>query len=177
MKNYLPHPVISLIILTCLLSCKDKTAVFKNDDHRPAILKKLDGEWLAKGQVMGDDVQYSVSIHPVLNATFSEMHMIDVENPPQYEALVFIGYDTTENKIITHWLDSFGPSFSIPHGTGSIDKNIIEFTVPYSEGPFRDRLTLNETNNTWSLLIESTNDSLTWEKFAEYTFTKKSSTY
>jgi hypothetical protein len=160
-----------------IVSCQNETTISENNDHRPLILKKLDGEWLAKGQIMGDDVEYTVSVKPVLNSSFSELHMVDTENPPEYEALVFIGYDTTENKIIAHWLDSFGPAYSIPHGTGSIDRNIIEFTVPYSEGPFHDHLTYNETNNSWSLVIESYKDSITWNKFAEYTFTKQRSTH
>ncbi len=170
----IPLTQITIILLLPLsISCTNNKTEKQINDFRPSILKQLDGEWIAKGKVMGNDVEYNLRVSPVLNFTFSELHMIDVSNPPQYEAMVFIGYDTTSKKIISHWLDSFGPTFSIPHGTGKIDNNTIEFTIPYADGTFRDRIILNEREKTWSLLIESFKDSTSWNTFAEYTITKK----
>ncbi len=34
--------------------------------------------------------------------------MIDASSPPQYEADVFIGFDTKAKDYIAHWLDNFG---------------------------------------------------------------------
>jgi len=177
MKNKLPDQMVLLLIMTLAFGCQNSTTGNQINDFRPSILKQLDGEWIANGNVMGDDVEYILNVRPILNFTFSELHMTDAANPPQYEALVFIGYDTTSKKIISHWLDSFGPAFSIPHGIGFIDNNTIEFTIPYEEGPFRDRLTFNDRDKSWSLIIESSSDSISWNKFAEYIITKKGSGY
>jgi hypothetical protein len=165
--------VFVLLLIFLPVSCTKNNPEKQINDFRPSILKQLDGEWIAKGKVMGDDVEYNLTVRPVLNHTFSELHMIDVTNPPKYESLVFIGYDTTGKKIISHWLDTFGPVFSIPHGTGKIDSNTIEFTIPYSDGTFRDRLILNEREKTWSFIIETYKDSTSWNTFAEYTIAKK----
>jgi len=173
MKRIALAQISTLLLLTLSVSCKNVKTEKQINDLRPSILKQLDGEWIAKGKVMGDDVEYNLTVRPVLNFTFSELHMIDVANPPQYEARVFIGYDTASKMIISHWLDSFGPAFSIPHGTGKIDNNTIEFTIPYTDGTFRDRITLNEKEKTWSLLIESFKDSTSWSTFAEYTISRK----
>jgi hypothetical protein len=173
MKRIIFAQFFILFLLLLPVSCANNKTEKQINDFRPDILKKLDGEWIAKGKVMGENVEYNLTVRPVLNFTFSELHMIDVASPPQYEAMVFIGYDTASKKIISHWLDSFGPAFSIPHGTGNIDSNTIEFIIPYTDGTFRDRITLNDQEKTWSLLIESFKDSTSWNTFAEYYISKK----
>jgi len=100
-------------------------------DNRPEILRKLDGNWVATGDVMGKPVQYNVTSTPALQGQFTEISMNDVQVPSQYEARIFIGFDSESNQIIAHWMDSFGAQYSIPHGTGSISENTIEFIVPY----------------------------------------------
>ena len=142
---------------------------------RPDLLRKLDGKWLMTGHVMEDSVSYHLSVRPVLSGTFSELHMIDMADPPQYEALVFVGYDSTQNRVISHWLDSFGALYSIPHGTGVIRSNKIEFIVPYEKQPFRDILTFHPQSGTWTFLIESKSDEsdgAKWTTFARYTMTR-----
>lgn len=163
--------MILAITVICFLSCKSNVPESVIADNRPEILKKLDGTWLVSGQVQGDSVAYNLTVKPVLNNTFSELHMKDVAVPPQYEAIVFIGYDTAGKKIISHWMDSFGPAFSIPHGTGTIEQNKIEFIIPYDGNPFRDILTFDEKEGSWSFVIESSKDSITWSNFASYKFT------
>lgn len=38
--------------------------------------------------------------------------MKDVSSPPNYEAMVFIGYDNTSERYVVHWIDVFGGRFS-----------------------------------------------------------------
>lgn len=38
------------------------------------------------GDVMGKPVAHRLAVRPALNGTFTELHMIDVEQPPQYSA-------------------------------------------------------------------------------------------
>lgn len=171
MKMQFIRQLILTLTIISFVSCINKVKETPVPDSRPEILKKLDGTWLVTGQVQGDSVAYNLSVKPVLNNTFSELHMKDVSVPPQYEAIVFIGYDTAGKKIISHWMDSFGPAFSIPHGTGMIGQDRIEFIIPYEGNPFRDILTYNEKENSWSFIIESSQDSITWSNFASYKFT------
>ena len=59
-------------------------------DARPELLKALDGHWVMKGDVMGESVTYSLVAGPALQGRFTELRMQDVQDPPQYEARVFI---------------------------------------------------------------------------------------
>ncbi|HGJ65728.1 TPA: hypothetical protein ENS27_10095 [bacterium] len=165
--------LILITTFTVLVSCNYNQQKAMND-HRPDLLKRLDGNWHAVGKVIDKAVEYSVNVEPVLNNTFSRIHMRDINNPPQYEAQIFVGVDSATNTVYAHWLDSFGPSYSVPHGTGKIQLTSIEFVIPYPDSPFRDIFKYDKDNDTWTLLIESYSDSTkVWNKFASYEFKRK----
>jgi len=58
--------------------------------------------------------------------------------------------------------------YSIPHGTGSVTDNSIQFTIPYKGGPFRDTFTYNPETNTWLFVLETSQPDGTWKHFARY---------
>ncbi len=135
---------------------------------RPPLMKALDGNWIMSGDVMGKPVTYKMVASPTLQGAFTELHMKDVQIPSEYEARVFIGYDAESQTIIAHWLDSFGARYSIPHGSGSITGNTIQFIIPYDGGPFKDTLTYNPDTRTWPLVIEASQPDGTWKQYARY---------
>lgn len=137
-------------------------------ETRPALLAALDGTWLMVGDVLGKPVRYRLMVSPVLAGAFTELHMTDVQEPPQYEARVFIAHDNESGHVIVHWLDTFGGKGSIPHGTGQLTGDTIEFTIPYDQGPFRDRLTRDKTSGAWRFTIESSEGTGQWKHFAAY---------
>ncbi|MBA5636667.1 DUF1579 family protein [Duganella sp. LX20W] len=137
-------------------------------DARPALLQALDGDWIMTGDVMGKPVRYTMAATPTLNATFTEMHMKDVQVPAKYEARVFIGYDQGSQSVIAHWMDIFGAKGSIPHATGKITGSTIEFIFPYASAPFRDTLSYHAETASWTFEIESAKPDGTWKHFARY---------
>jgi hypothetical protein len=139
-------------------------------DNRPSILRKLDGNWVVIGDVRGKPVQYNVIMASALHGQFTEILMNDVQAPSQYEARIFIGFDSASNQIIAHWMDSFGAQYSIPHGTGSISENTIEFTVPYPDSSFKDRFEYSPEGDSWILEITAQQPNGTWKHFARYFF-------
>ncbi|HLE56884.1 MAG TPA: hypothetical protein VJB15_07365 [Rhodothermia bacterium] len=140
----------------------------KAEETRPTLLAALNGTWVMVGDVLGEPVKYNLIASPVLAGTFTELHMTDVQTPPQYEARIFIAHDRESGQIIVHWLDVFGGKGSVPHGTGQITDNMIEFIIPYADGPFRDRLTHDSRNGTWRFTIESSDVPGQWKHFAAY---------
>ena len=136
--------------------------------ERPAALKALDGDWVMSGDVMGKPVNYRMVAGPTLQGAFTEIHMNDVQVPSEYEARVLIGYDAKSNSVITHWLDSFGAKYSIPHGTGNVTDNSIQFTIPYGGSPFRDTFTYDPKTDTWLFVLEASQQDGTWKHFARY---------
>jgi hypothetical protein len=137
-------------------------------DKRPAILQALDGQWVMTGDVLGKAVTYDMVAAPTLDNTFTEMHMKDVQVPAEYEARVFIAVDPDSQVVITHWLDNFGAKYSIPHGTGQVSGNTIQFTIQYDDGPFRDTLTFHPEDRSWSFMIEASQPDGSWKHFAGY---------
>lgn len=160
---------IAVIALTLLATgCANEKHLLRSADTRPDILKALDGRWTMTGDVMGKPVTYAMTASSVLESTFTEFHMSDVQVPSEYEARVFLGHDSDSGAIIVHWMDSFGAKYSVPHGMGKIVGNSIRFTIPYATGTFRDTLTYDPADRSWMLSIEAANPDETWKHFASY---------
>lgn len=132
------------------------------------LLRQLDGSWRMSGDVRGKPVAYRMVAEPALQGTFTTLRMKDVQVPAQYEATVYIGYDEASKAVIVHWMDSFGPKYSIPHGTGNIDGNTIEFIIPYATGPFRNTWRYDPASASWQFVLESSQPDGSWKHFARY---------
>jgi hypothetical protein len=138
--------------------------------HPPAngLLERLEGHWLMVGQVRGHPVTYDLVTRRILNGAFLELHMKDVAQPAQYEALVLIGEDTLPNRALVHWLDSFGGAYSVPSGEGSISGDTLQFQIPYRERPFRDTFVYRRMDRSWMFRLEASDGHGGWKPFAEY---------
>lgn len=137
-------------------------------DTRPALLRALDGNWRMSGDVKGKAVNYAMAAAPALQGTFTEMRMKDVQVPAKYEAVVFLGVDQASQTVIAHWMDSFGPKYSIPHATGRITGNTIELIFPYQSGQFRNTMTYDPDTSSWSFVLKSGQPDGSWKHFARY---------
>jgi hypothetical protein len=161
-----------LTLLSCISApCAQEQPI--PADKRPPLLRALDGHWIMTGDVLGAAVTYDMVAAPTFDAAFTEMHMKDVQVPAEYEARVFIGVDPDSLVVISHWLDTFGAKYSVPHGTGQISGNTIQFTIPYADGPFRDTLTFHAEDRSWSFAIESSQPDGSWKHFARYAIRSK----
>jgi hypothetical protein len=58
-------------------------------------LDNLVGDWKLTRKLRGRTAENSVKAEWTLNHQFLLVHMKDVSTPPNYEAMVFIGYDNT----------------------------------------------------------------------------------
>jgi hypothetical protein len=143
------------------------------NDERPDILKALDGNWVMSGDVMGRPATYDMVAAPALQGAFTEMHMKDVQGPAKYEAAVFLGYAPDSQTVIVHWMDRFGAKASIPHATGHIAGNTVQFTFPYKSGQLRDTFTYSPETSSWNFALESAQPDGSWKHFARYTVKRK----
>lgn len=132
------------------------------------LLERLVGQWRMEGTVRGRPVRYTLDATRVLQGKFVELRMEDVNRPAGYEARVFLGYDSVGSRYLAHWMDNFGPAFSIPHGTGAARGDTVEILFRYDAGPFRDRFVYHRPADRWSFRLESADSTGAWRLFAEY---------
>lgn len=140
--------------------------------QRNALLEALAGRWRMEGNVRGKPVAYDLEAQRVLDGRYIELHMKDIARPAQYEARVFIGEDTVVNRVIVHWLDSFGAAYSIPYGEGTAAGDTLQFAIPYPGAPFRDTFVFRSMDHTWLFRLESSDGHGGWKLFAEYVVRK-----
>lgn len=133
------------------------------------LLERLVGDWRMVGQARGRPVTYDLVVRHVLSGRYIELHMKDMARPTQYEALVFIGADTLPNRLLVHWLDSFGAAYSVPPGAGVLSGDTVRFEIPYHERPFRDTFVFHPADRSWMFRLEASDGRGGWMPFAVYT--------
>ncbi len=131
-------------------------------------LARLVGPWEFVGSVRGEAVRYAGAGQWVLDGAWLRLDMRYVARPSAYEAQVFIGYDAKAGDYVAHWLDRFGAAGARVVGTGRLKNDGLELRFPYSDGEFRDRITLARDNSSGTLLLEVKAPDGTWQTFAKY---------
>src|ERR1700716_1549595 len=131
MRSLWTSAVLSALCLTGVV-IPGAAAQAVPDRLADAFLERLVGRWRMSGEVRGRSAVYDVTVERLLNRRYVELHMLDTARPPQYETRLFIGADTAQDKVLAHWLDSFGVAFSVPPGVGVVsgDTMRVEFDYP-----------------------------------------------
>ncbi|HXO21976.1 MAG TPA: hypothetical protein VOA87_18835 [Thermoanaerobaculia bacterium] len=123
--------------------------IFKDD-----FIDNLAGEWKLTRKIRGREVANRVQAEWVLNHQFLQVHMKDVADPPEYEALVLIGYSHADKRYVAHWCDTYGGKFS-GDGYGRRAGDAIEFAFQYPDGPFFNTFTWDPKSKGWTFRMES----------------------
>src|SRR5262245_8308468 len=130
------------------------------------LLDHLVGDWKLTRQMRGQTAENTVKAEWVLQHQFLRVHMKDVATPPNYEAMIFIGYDNTSESYVAHWIDVFGGRFSETLGYGVRDGNRVKFIFEYPDGPFHNTFNWNAEAKTWTFLMEQKDRTGKWKEFA-----------
>jgi hypothetical protein len=139
----------------------------RNRTFKDDLLDNLVGEWKLVRRMQGRITENVVKADWVLNHQFLRIQMRDIADPPAYEATVFIGYDTMQDRYVVHWLDVFGGRSSQTIGHGSRNGNSMKFLFPYPEHPFVNTFTWNPEMKTWNFLMQQKNPDKSWTVFGE----------
>lgn len=157
-------------VCACLaLGLADTAGADRMDE---AFLNGLQGKWEMAGSVRGKTVQYVVDGKRVLQGGFVRLHMTDLADPPQYEAVVYLGFDARQGDYIAHWLDRFGAGGARVVATGRRDGNRLVVRFPYAEGAFRNTGSRETDRDAWTLLIEGQEPDGRGSTFANYRLTR-----
>jgi hypothetical protein len=143
--------------------------------HRPLedrFLQNLVGDWTISRRTRGTVVTNTLRAEWVLQHQFVQLHMKDVAEPPEYEALVLIGYDGSRERYVANWCDTFGGQYAgVAHGTRV--GNSIDLLFSYADGPFHNTFSWDPATATWTFLMEAEGKDGTRYFFAEDTVRRK----
>jgi hypothetical protein len=98
--------------------------------------------------------------------------MKDEATPPQYEALVHIGYVYSDQQYIAFWTGTFGAKFA-GVGRGTRTGNSVEFRFGQPEVTFFNTFTWVPERQEWVLRMETPNASGGRSLFAIDTFSAR----
>jgi hypothetical protein len=109
----------------------------------------------------------------VLKHQFIQLHYGPGEKGPEYEALVFIGFDDTAKSYVCLWVDVFGGRYS-GVGRGKLDPNLlgIESRFDSKEGSLTNKFGFDPETKSWTSLIRREENGQ-WKTFAEEKWTRK----
>jgi len=145
----------------------------------PAALKNpfLDtfvGDWsVARKMGNGRTIESTVRDDWVLKHQFIQLHYGAGEQAPEYEALVFIGFDDAAKSYVCHWVDVFGGRYS-GVGRGKLDPSLlgIEFHFDSKERALTNKFLFDREMKSWTSLVRQEQNG-EWKTFAEEKWTKK----
>jgi hypothetical protein len=143
-----------------------------NKTFEDDVLNNLAGDWTLSRKMRGQNSQSAVHAEWVLNHQFLFIHMKEHSNPSQYEARVYVGYDTSTKRYIVHWIDMFGGRVSETLGYGNREGNSIKLEFNYPDGLFHNTLTWHPETKTWTTLLEQKDQKGNWSIFAEEVLTR-----
>ena len=118
------------------------------------------GDWsVARKMSNGRTIESTVRGEWVLKHQFIQLHYGAGEKGPEYEALVFIGFDDTAKSYVCHWVDVFGDRYS-GVGRGKLDSNLlgIEFRFDSKEGSLTNKFGFDPETKSWTSLIRASRD-------------------
>jgi hypothetical protein len=141
--------------------------VFKDD-----LIENLAGDWKLTRKIRGKEVTNSVTAKWVLNHQFLELHMVDAADPPEYEAIVLIGFSYSDKRYVAHWCDTFGGKYSAI-GYGKRAGETIEFAFQYPDGPFFNTFSWDAKLKEWTCRLENSSKDCKRSLFAEDSLRRK----
>jgi hypothetical protein len=132
------------------------------------------GDWsVVRKMGNGRAVESTVHGEWVLNHQFVQLHYGAGEKVPEYEALVFIGFNETAKSYVCHWVDIFGGHYS-GVGRGKLDPNLpgIEFRFDSKDGSLTNKFGFDLETKSWTSLIRQEENGQ-WKTFAEEKWIEK----
>ena len=163
----------NIIILTCLfefislLGYGQAATKCNQDLFTDTLLDKLTGQWMATGNVGGDDILYKFSIEWVLNHQFLEMTFSDTAANHEYTAKVLIGFNCKNDKYVVHWIDNFGGAFSETLGYGEKKVQSLEISFDYPQGKLINTFSYDRENDQWTSHSVTKAENETWATFGQ----------
>ena len=113
-------------------------AVAQQPPLNSPLLDHLGGKWVLEGMIAGKHVTHDVDADWVLDHHYLRVHETSREKTdkekPQYEAVIFIGWNEEPKQYACVWLDVYGGLAPVSIGTATPKENEIPFAFKDEKG-------------------------------------------
>jgi hypothetical protein len=147
-------PSAALVVLLGCPSAASSQEARMNDP----LLDALAGQWVLRGEITGKATTHDVEASWVLNHRFLRLHERSRETTmagePQYDAEVFIGWDSAGSRYVVHWMDVFGGGFSLT-GYGQREGSVIPIVFATGDDRFHTTFAFDAGAGVWNCTMDS----------------------
>ena len=164
-------------VIICLLLPFPASA--QQQGFQDRLLDHFAGNWIMKGTIAGEEIIHDVEADWVLAHNYLRFHElsreIDKEGFPEYEAIVFIGWNESSNRYACLWLDVTGGEGLSAEGIGYAEPNVDKLPFVFdtgSGGVIHTTFSYIRDNDTWKWTIDIERDG-ELKQFARVTLTRK----
>jgi hypothetical protein len=142
------------------------------------LLEKMTGKWVMAGTIDNKPTTHDISVEWVLDHLYLQIKEVSREKKAdgsaEYQAIVYIGWDSKLNKYSCLWLDNTGGSGLNPGAYGYAERldDKIPFLFKIAGTNFHTTFMYDKSSDTWQWLMDGeVNGKL--EPFARVTLTKQ----
>lgn len=141
-------------------------------------LKKLTGKWVLRGKIGRNETTHDVDAKWVLNQGYVQIHETsrekDAKGKPQYEAIVYVSWDSKKSQFACLWLDITETSSFAPVGIGQLGSNgnQVQFLFGDSDDGIETTFSFDEQKKSWTWNIDNLQKGKK-STFARLVLTKK----
>ena len=166
--------VIGWLLVSAALEGQLPTSGERQKPFTDPLLDNLVGDWHVTRKLSGGHTtENSLHVEWILNHQFLELHYRTLVSPPDFEAKVFIGYDSKAQHYVMHWLDVAGGTASKTLATGTLDEaaHTIYFQFYYPDRQLLNAFAFDPSSRTWTSVMRE-KSKLQWALLAEDKITR-----
>jgi hypothetical protein len=129
--------------------------------HDP-LADKLTGDWVLTGTIGGKQTTHDIHAEWVLKHQFVLLHEIsrekDNHNQPQYEALIYVGWDEVTKQYCVIWIDVWGGASVQTIGYAKPSGKSMPFLFKGPDDVFHTTFTYDDASDIWTWQMDSEKD-------------------
>lgn len=127
------------------------------------LLEHLVGTWVLRGEIAGKPVTHAVTAQWVLGHEYIQIHETSqlgtAGGAPQYEAIVYIGWDPDLKQYACLWLDSTGGDglvgWALGHAPADVSQLAFLFLDKSGEPSLHNTFAYDDVASTWTWTIDN----------------------
>jgi hypothetical protein len=154
---------LRLATLLATIGLVAQSAVAAPSSLNDPLLDRLVGTWVLRGEIAGKPVTHAVKVQWVLAHEYIQIRETSrsktADGAPEYDAIVYIGWNPDKRQYACLWLDSTGGNglvgWAFGHAEPEATKLAFVFSDENGDPSLYNTFAYNRMNNSWHWAIEN----------------------